>query len=251
MFVFAFSKTGGHIYPAVALSQEYSGPSIFLGPKHSEVLAIMQRYDCRFFPYLSSGKNLISWGISFIKVFCFLLMRRPNKVIGTGGSSMIPVVLAAYLLRIPVVLLEQNVLPGRATRFASIFATRLYSSFSDSSRYIKSPKLKCLGNPVRRYFADDEPGRVLKRYQLADKNCVLLLGGSQGARVFAEELPQIFEKLKKSGKDEYPPIPKIIVGLLNNKNTKDLIIEKIIVNKENKDFIIFPFKKGDDGIFIK
>jgi len=112
-----------------------------------------------------------------------LLQReRPRAVIGLGGFASAPVVAAASRIGIPVVLLEQNYVPGRATRWLANRAALVCVSFPETvSRISRSSGVVVAGNPVRRAIAAlaDEP-RSIDRPD--SRRTLLVLGGSQGSR---------------------------------------------------------------------
>jgi UDP-N-acetylglucosamine--N-acetylmuramyl-(pentapeptide) pyrophosphoryl-undecaprenol N-acetylglucosamine transferase len=106
------------------------------------------------------------------------LIRRfgPDVVVGAAGYVSVPVVLAARRERVPVLLLEQNALPGRATRFLTRRADAVAVSFPGTARLLRGRGVEVTGNPVRKEFRDGAP-------PLSDRPRRLLAwGGSQGAR---------------------------------------------------------------------
>lgn len=106
------------------------------------------------------------------------LIRRlnPDVVVATGGYVCVPVVVAARLHRVPVVLLEQNALPGRAVRLLSRLAAVVAASFDRTVDLLPGARTVCTGNPVRL--------EVLAQRGTLGSSCrrVLIMGGSQGAR---------------------------------------------------------------------
>jgi UDP-N-acetylglucosamine--N-acetylmuramyl-(pentapeptide) pyrophosphoryl-undecaprenol N-acetylglucosamine transferase len=106
------------------------------------------------------------------------LIRRfgPDVVVGAAGYVSVPVVLAARREHVPVLLLEQNAVPGRATRLLARGAAGVAVSFPVTARRLGGRGVEVTGNPVRREFRDDAP-------PLGDRPRRLLVwGGSQGAR---------------------------------------------------------------------
>jgi UDP-N-acetylglucosamine--N-acetylmuramyl-(pentapeptide) pyrophosphoryl-undecaprenol N-acetylglucosamine transferase len=106
------------------------------------------------------------------------LIRRfdPDVVVGAAGYVSLPVVMAADREGIPVLLLEQNALPGRATRLLSRRAARVAVSFDGTARRLPGRRVTVTGNPVRREFR--RPAPALR----GECRRVLVWGGSQGAR---------------------------------------------------------------------
>jgi UDP-N-acetylglucosamine--N-acetylmuramyl-(pentapeptide) pyrophosphoryl-undecaprenol N-acetylglucosamine transferase len=107
----------------------------------------------------------------------------PDLTVGLGSYSAGPVVFAAWLRRIPIVVHEQNILPGITNRILARFANRIYISFENTHSHMDPRKVHWTGNPVRQDVLDsgdrfedpkndDSGGRPFT---------VLILGGSQGA----------------------------------------------------------------------
>jgi UDP-N-acetylglucosamine--N-acetylmuramyl-(pentapeptide) pyrophosphoryl-undecaprenol N-acetylglucosamine transferase len=118
---------------------------------------------------------------------------RPDVVLATGGYVCVPVALAARRRRIPVLLLEQNMLPGRAVQWLASRVKVVASSFPGTAAYLPRTRVVCTGNPVRLSFA-----QLADRPQLPEAPPTLLvMGGSQGARhlneVLLEALPRLLE----------------------------------------------------------
>jgi UDP-N-acetylglucosamine--N-acetylmuramyl-(pentapeptide) pyrophosphoryl-undecaprenol N-acetylglucosamine transferase len=100
---------------------------------------------------------------------------RPSVTLGTGGYVSAPVILAAAGLRVPIVLQEQNALPGRATRMLARLAAVVATAYPESARYLRA-KTVVTGTPVRREFS-----RTRTDFPMRPRT-LLVLGGSQGAR---------------------------------------------------------------------
>jgi UDP-N-acetylglucosamine--N-acetylmuramyl-(pentapeptide) pyrophosphoryl-undecaprenol N-acetylglucosamine transferase len=107
------------------------------------------------------------------------LIRRfsPDVVVGAAGYVCVPVVLAARSMKIPVVLMEQNALPGRAVRMLARFSKVIAASFAETSRHLPKANVVYTGNPVRQAVLDVRDSPVEKK-----ANRILVMGGSQGAR---------------------------------------------------------------------
>jgi len=102
---------------------------------------------------------------------------RPDVVVGLGGYVSVPVVAAALTQRIPVVLLEQNAFPGRATKLLARRARVVAASFAETARHLPSARVVHTGNPIRAEVRAIEPRPLGDRLR-----SILVTGGSQGAR---------------------------------------------------------------------
>ena len=158
-----------------------------------------------------------NWSVPFVVPRALLESRqilrefRPDVLLGTGGYVSAPLVVAAAARRVPVVLQEQNYLPGRTTRLLSRFARVIATGYEESSKYLHG---KCVvtGTPVRTEFASrrqDFPARPRR---------LLILGGSQGAHRINEALsaalPELLGRLQlevwhQTGERDLPQMMEI------------------------------------------
>lgn len=145
----------------------------------------MERQGAHFIPMKIEGikgrglKSLRTMALvpfALARSFVLLLRLRPALVIGVGGYSSGPVVLAASLLGIPTLILEQNLTPGFTNRLLIRWATKAVVAFENSLAYFKG-KGVWLGNPVREEFYRIGPKPRTPELVL------LVFGGSQGARI--------------------------------------------------------------------
>jgi UDP-N-acetylglucosamine--N-acetylmuramyl-(pentapeptide) pyrophosphoryl-undecaprenol N-acetylglucosamine transferase len=103
---------------------------------------------------------------------------RPHLVIGAGGYVMAPAILAATILRLPRVVMEQNVIPGMTVRTMARYAHRVFTAFAESARYLPGRRVQCTGTPIRQ-----DIGTVVRMPQEPDdaRLHLFIFGGSQGA----------------------------------------------------------------------
>ena len=205
--VIAGGGTGGHVYPGIAVARRLQGrrPGTdvqFLGLKGGQEAHLVPREG---FPLhtvmvrplkgrstLAQGGALGALGIGTLQALRFLRYVRPHLVIGTGGYVMGPAMLAATLLRIPRVILEQNLVPGIAVRTLARWAHVVFTSFPETATYLPKVRVEYTGTPVRQEICDiaaiDTPEDEKHLH-------VLICGGSQGAhrlnQTVFEALPRL------------------------------------------------------------
>ncbi|RAP32381.1 hypothetical protein DID77_04595 [Candidatus Marinamargulisbacteria bacterium SCGC AG-439-L15] len=181
MIVFSCAKTGGHIYPAISVAQELDMSALFITTPGKQQQAIITRYgyDVSLIPEL--GFNPFVWVMAFFKSCLILTKSKAKGVVCTGGAVSCMVAFVAWLYRIPVIVLEQNCLPGRANRLCQRFATKVCVSFEESSSYFKQSKVVVTGNPVRKTYFSDACFQQFKKESLGGSPVILVFGGSQGA----------------------------------------------------------------------
>ncbi|HAS84410.1 MAG TPA: UDP-N-acetylglucosamine--N-acetylmuramyl-(pentapeptide) pyrophosphoryl-undecaprenol N-acetylglucosamine transferase, partial [Verrucomicrobia bacterium] len=122
----------------------------------------------------------------------WLTMRamRPDVLLCMGSYASVAPCLAARCVGIPVVLHEANAVPGRAISFLSRFASRVAVGFEEALAYVPRGKAVVTGFPLRRGFAPSAPRTAGKSLSL------LVMGGSQGARVLNERMPRVASALQ-------------------------------------------------------
>jgi UDP-N-acetylglucosamine--N-acetylmuramyl-(pentapeptide) pyrophosphoryl-undecaprenol N-acetylglucosamine transferase len=114
---------------------------------------------------------------SFIQSLRILGKFDPDVVVGVGGYASGPVVLAAWLKRIPTAIQEQNALAGFTNRLLGKFVRACFISFEEARAQFPPGKTHLIGNPIRRAFLDN----YLKTKQPGPRLSILITGGSQGA----------------------------------------------------------------------
>jgi UDP-N-acetylglucosamine--N-acetylmuramyl-(pentapeptide) pyrophosphoryl-undecaprenol N-acetylglucosamine transferase len=181
--------TGGHLYPALVLGAKLQekNPRIevtFVGSRRPAEQRLMARHKVRFVPMRIEGlrgrgprsiKALALIPGAVLKAFRLLVRLKPRLVVGVGGYSAGPIVLLASRMRIPTVILEQNVRPGLTNRMLIRWVRKAVAAFDSSLPYFKG-KGVALGNPVREEFY--ALGPKLRDGRLS----LLIFGGSQGSR---------------------------------------------------------------------
>lgn len=204
----ATGGTGGHITPAEALAKE------LLDHGHRVALAtdprakfFNKRTDLSVFQVNSagvSGKGIIGKITATFKLIHgffqarrLLKQDRPSVVVAFGGYSSIPISLAAHHQGIPLILHEQNGVLGRANRLLLSRASLVATSFP---RVLGIPKQQyekvvLTGNPVRDNIIETSKTASYKPPLSTDKINIFVVGGSQGARRFAQVVPQAISLL--------------------------------------------------------
>jgi UDP-N-acetylglucosamine--N-acetylmuramyl-(pentapeptide) pyrophosphoryl-undecaprenol N-acetylglucosamine transferase len=118
---------------------------------------------------------------------------QPDVAIGVGGYASGPVLMAAWLLRMPIAVLEQNTVPGVTNRILARFANQVYVMFESSKSYFPPKKVVALGNPIRRQLLDNF---LQSKIPTNDRFNILVLGGSQGAHALNLRMVEAAGNLK-------------------------------------------------------
>lgn len=204
----ASGASGGHLFPALAVAEELRaqghGVTMVLGGRKFAELVTATGLPLVQLPaaaFNDRGVLRLAWAcfrlLQGVWQAWWLLKRlRPQVVFGTGGYATVAVVLAARAWRIPVVIHEQNVLPGRANTFLAKLASKVVLTFGESQPYFAANlghKLVLGGMPLRRAIVDAAAHAVPKPKD--GVLTLLVLGGSQGARILAEVVPEAIRLL--------------------------------------------------------
>ena len=243
----ATGGTGGHVFPAYSLAS-------YLTKKNYNIklttdkrgLKFLKDYENLDLMKIPSSplhkKNILKFSLSLflilysiVKSLIFLIFYRPTIVFGMGGYSSFPVCVAATLLRIKFIIYENNLIIGKANKYLLPFAKKIFVSYKEvegiSNRY--KNKIHQIGNIIREEIIISNKESIHNIN--FDKIKILVLGGSQAAKVFAEKLPQIFKRFKNSQKEI-----KIYQQCQNSQNKWLSSFYK----KENIDYKIFNFTKN-------
>jgi len=206
--------TGGHIYPALAIAEQFKEQGIkaeflYIGGKRGLETRIVPETKMRFETIditgfrrrLFSLENIktINRFIQGVKISKKLIREfKPDIVIGTGGYVCGPVVYAAAKLGIPTMVHEQNAIPGLTNLFLSGYADTVAVSFEEAiSKFKRAKHVLFTGNPRATMVQHADRERGLASLGLpADSRVVLMVGGSRGARALVEAMVQAAPLLK-------------------------------------------------------
>ena len=205
--------TGGHVYPGIAVAEEIGrlypdAAVVFVGGRRGvEALAVPEAgFPIRF--VLTRGFPRRAWWrwpaavvvnfVGFLQSLWVVMSERPDVVFGTGGYVSGPLSLAAVLLRRPLLLQEQNSIPGLANRWLARVADEVHLSFTEARVYFaRKDNLKVTGNPVRSFILGGDRAGGLVEFGLADgRPTVFIFGGSRGARRINEAAVDAMRRLK-------------------------------------------------------
>lgn len=208
--------SGGHTFPLIAVARALRAqyPAgiefLFIGSKGSFESESMAAENIPA-QYVLTGKlrryfslmNIVDpfkVPIGIIQSLWKLFVFMPDVVFAKGGSASVPVVIAAWIYRIPVVLHDSDAVAGRANRFLARFATRIAIAYPSAHQYFPADKTALTGNPVREEILHGDGARAAATLGLSqDKPTLLLLGGSQGAMILNEALLRILPELLQEG----------------------------------------------------
>jgi UDP-N-acetylglucosamine--N-acetylmuramyl-(pentapeptide) pyrophosphoryl-undecaprenol N-acetylglucosamine transferase len=198
--------TGGHVFPGIALAEEV----VLRHPKNDVVFVGTARgLEAQVVPAAGfpielvdvkglKGKglvgvlqNLLLLPRAFLRSVAILKRWRPDMVVGVGGYASGPVVLAAWLMRIPTAVQEQNAVAGLTNRLLGRFVRAAFTAFPEAAANFPRRRVHQLGNPIRRQLLDN----FMRPSADHERSRLLVFGGSQGAHALnmrvVEALPHL------------------------------------------------------------
>ncbi|HHT9108491.1 MAG TPA: undecaprenyldiphospho-muramoylpentapeptide beta-N-acetylglucosaminyltransferase [Candidatus Wunengus sp. YC64] len=209
---FAGGGTAGHLMVGLSTAEEIrsrfnEAEIIFFGTdKEFEKRCVEQR-GFRF-----QRMPAKRWGKSFKQLFTFIIaicigivesliaLRKfnPDIVVGLGGYASFAPIIAAKLLSIPSVLLEQNVIPGKANRFLAKWVDEVYCHWRGSLKWFNKAKVvRVTGTPIRKDILSSQRCRSAEIFGLSSsKKTIVVTGGSQGAQAINEVILRCLPKLE-------------------------------------------------------
>jgi UDP-N-acetylglucosamine--N-acetylmuramyl-(pentapeptide) pyrophosphoryl-undecaprenol N-acetylglucosamine transferase len=201
----AAGGTGGHFFPAIALAEELASN------KHNVYLFTDRRcekyitQDMPVIPHIvnlhinMSGlfykiKSIYQLALACINAIFLLIKLKPAIVIGFGGYPSFPAMFAAWFLRVPLIIQEQNCFLGKSNRIFSNNAKYIALSYKETSNIKQKHKSKVIytGDIIRESIRKLPPKKSFN----SDIFKIFVVGGSQGAKFFSEFIPDTVKKLK-------------------------------------------------------
>ena len=240
--VFVGGRTGGHFYPLIAIAEavrvrfaELSRPIelFYMGPHPYDHEAL--RANSITFVRCPSGKLrryrsilnifsplLVMWGtaVALFKLFTIY----PDAVMSKGGDTSVPVVVAAWLLRIPIVVHESDASAGRANRLAARFARHVGIAYQETAEQFPREKTALVGIPIRHELQTQalQNGREVLGIE-TPLPLILVLGGSSGAErlntLILESLDELLPSygiIHQTGKDHAVSVQKTAETLIRD-----------------------------------
>lgn len=198
--------TGGHLYPGLAVAAAFrrrhpDGSVVFVGTKNGIEARVVpeQGYPVETIRvegligrgWMRQVRSLLVLPAAIVRAGSIIGRHRPDVVLGVGGYAAGPVVLAARLKGIPIVIQEQNAVPGLTNRMLGRMAGRIAVAYRSANRWFPSDRTYLTGNPARSGLGSVERREARGRFGLSPEAPTLfVLGGSRGARVLNERMAE-------------------------------------------------------------
>ena len=222
--------TGGHIFPAISLIESNKkNDYYFLLDKRTE--NIIKKKNLQYFKIQSSKIKfnfllpiyLTKILVGLFQSIIIFLKYKPELVIGFGGYTSIPSIIAAKILRVKILIHEQNAVMGRTNRLLSYLTKNIAITFKNTLHARKHSHHT--GIPVRKNNFIRKKSKKIKT--------ILIIGGSQGARVFSIIVPKLISHFSKENKKK--------IFLIQQTRKSDIESVTKIYNQMKLKFVVKEF----------
>ncbi len=198
--------TAGHLFPAIALAEELTKRGYSLHLITDIRCAKYLTDDLKLIPHvlnfrLPAGgiynkiKFLISLLIATYQSLSILVRSKPSAIIGFGGYPTFPPLLVSILLRIPIIIYEQNCFIGKTNRFFLKFARKIALTYEETKNgdLLPGSKKLVIGNILRTSIKQQKINHDFNH----DVFRIFIFGGSQSAKIFSQLIPETMKILVK------------------------------------------------------
>lgn len=280
--------TGGHLFPLLAVARKIKEKQpeaefLFLGPAGKMEKELMAKENiplkaitCGKMRRYFSFSNVIDFfkvPIGILQSLWQLLLYMPDAIFSKGGYASLPIVLAGWLYRIPIMIHESDSIPGMANSFLSKFSDSVAVSYPEAEKYFPPSQVVLTGNPLQEDIAKGDAQKAREKFSLTEgKKVILVLGGSQGAQIInakiLEILPELLKEYQvihqtgelhikdahrrsgelgiKAGHDDYYPIASYA-----NEDLKDILkVADLVISRSGANSLSEIAANGKPAIFI-
>lgn len=187
------------------------------------------RFQRQFTRYTIPALLRVPFG--FFKAFRVLSKIRPQIIVSFGGYVSVPVVIAGWLMKIPIITHEQTVVFGLSSKINAFFASKIAVSFPQSLQFFPKRKTVLTGNPMRKQIFEKNKPNWFKTK--TDRPLIYITGGNQGALIINKTLLEIIEKLL----DDY-----IIIHQTGEAHYQEIFEKRKLLSKEKQDnYFVRPY----------
>jgi UDP-N-acetylglucosamine--N-acetylmuramyl-(pentapeptide) pyrophosphoryl-undecaprenol N-acetylglucosamine transferase len=204
--------SGGHIFPLVAVAKkirEKLGDEAELlyvgsGSEMEKETMLSEGIPAK---YILAGKmrryfsllnilDIFKVPVGFIQSLLILLDFMPDVIFSKGGYVSVPVVIAAWMYRIPIIIHESDATPGSSNKMLAKFSTKIAVAYANTQDYFEASKTAIVGNPLRDGINEGNKEEARKTFNFSEsKPVILVLGGSQGSGIINEAVIRILPRL--------------------------------------------------------
>lgn len=242
-FIITGGGSGGHVMPAISIIEQiktrcirenHNYEFLYLGSKESIESKQAEIHKIKF-SGISTGKlrrylslkniadifRVLKGIIDSLKI---INKYKPTIIVSTGGFVSVPVVIAGYFKKIPIVIHEQTIDAGLANKIASKFSNKICLTFPESKKYFPAQKVKMTGIPLREVIFTGSKESALKRFKIdLNLKTIYFTGGGLGCHILnivsleiLSEILEQFNVIYQSGNSMEGEDFKLLENLRNN-----------------------------------
>jgi UDP-N-acetylglucosamine--N-acetylmuramyl-(pentapeptide) pyrophosphoryl-undecaprenol N-acetylglucosamine transferase len=203
--------TGGHIFPLLAVAKKIKekrpeAEFLFLGPAGKMEKDLMAEsgiplkgITCgkmrRYFSF-SNFTDFFKVPVGILQSLWFLLAYMPDVIFSKGGYASLPVVLAGWIYRIPIMIHESDSVPGTANSILGKFSDAVAVSYPQAEEYFPPSQVVLTGNPLQEDIDQGDAQKAREKFSLVEsKKVIFVLGGSQGSQIINEKILEVLPEL--------------------------------------------------------
>jgi len=211
-FFFAGGGTGGHIYPAIAVARQITiiDPSakihFFCSNRNIDTYILRQAgFEYTVLPAKGLSvqpKKLVTFFRSLL--YSYKIAKKAicldwnTVVISVGGFVSAPVCIAAHKHKVPIALLNVDIVPGRANKISARWADKIFVQFKETEQYFarQKKKVNVIGCPIRSGFREPVADRAIEQLGLdRNKKVLLITGASSGSQNINDTIYLLLDKI--------------------------------------------------------
>lgn len=199
----AAGGTGGHVYPALAVAEVLRKSTethklIFVGTRGGGGFEkrLVEASDITFDAYaevfagpvvgvnpLRAIASIFMMGLGLLQALFFTVQYRPQSILLTGGWANVPLAIAGWILRVPMLVYLPDIEPGTTIRVLSRLVEKIATTVPQSAQYFREGQTVTTGYPLRSAVTSANRDAAVEHFGLdADCKTILVTGGSRGAR---------------------------------------------------------------------
>ena len=251
--LFTGGGTGGHFFPIIAIVRAIKDVAeeerildtqfFYIGPKtqgddalekEGVVVAHILAGKIRRYSYLENIADFFKIAIGILQSFWKLFILMPDVVFSKGGYGSFPTLFVSRIYRLPVIIHESDIIPGRVNQWSAKFAKRIAVAFERAAEYFPKEKTAVTGNPVRKRLFGGNPSEAKEEFKaFSGKPVILVLGGSQGSETLNNTILAVLKELVSRYE---------VIHQTGTKKFEDTMLQaKIILNNRFDDYHVYPF----------
>ncbi len=251
--LFTGGGSGGHFFPIIAIVRAIKDVAeeerildtqfFYIGPetegedsleKEGVVVSHISAGKIRKHATLYNIMDFFKMATGVLRAFWKLFILMPDVVFSKGGYGSFPTLFVSRIYRLPVIIHESDIIPGRVNQWSAKFASKIAVAFERTAEYFPKDKTAVTGNPVRKRLLGGNLNEAKEEFKaFSGKPVILVLGGSQGSQILNNTVLSILKEFLYKYE---------VIHQAGTKNFEDAMLQaKVILNNKFDDYHLYPF----------